>query len=146
MGAVQKKSNAGRPTRMTDTTVAKLEMAFSVGANVSEACLVAGVSRDCYYAFLRRKPEYNDRFEELRQRPVLAAKKRVMDAIVEEKDTKTARWLLERRCQDEFGVQRNFEVTVEEKPQLTEEEIARQLKELIAISKQRARIAGTKVE
>ncbi len=87
---------------MTKDTVAKLEIAFSIGANVSEACLIAGISRDTYYNYLRKNPEFSDRSNLLRHTPVLAAKKRIYDAIVNENDTSTAKWLLERKARAEY--------------------------------------------
>jgi len=69
----RKKSLAGRPTVMTEAVVSKLEVAFCVGANVTEACPVAGICRDCYYDYVKNNLCYSVRLRELQQRPVLAA-------------------------------------------------------------------------
>ena len=132
----RKKHAGGRPTLMTETVVGKLEVAFSVGANISQACLVAGISRDTYYDYIKKNVRYADRFEQLRQKPVLAAKKRVVDAIVEENDTSTAKWFLERKCKEEFGQHHKLDVHIEKTP-LSEKEIAQQLAALIQKSRDR---------
>lgn len=111
----RKSNKGGRPTSMTEGVVNKLEIAFSVGANVTEASLVAGISRETYYTFLKNNPLYSDRFHELQQKPILAAKKRVVDAIVEENCTNTAKWYLERRCKEEYGQHHKLDVSVENK-------------------------------
>jgi hypothetical protein len=133
----RKSNKGGRPTSMTEAVVSKLEVAFSVGANVTEACLVAAISRDTYYDFIKKMPMIADRFKELQQKPILAAKKRVVDAIVEDNDTATARWYLERRCKDEYGQHQKLDMRIENKPPMTAGEVAEALNKLIEVSKQR---------
>jgi len=89
------------PPCVTDEVVSKLEIAFSCGCPVTEACQVAGIARNTYYNFLKARPEYEDRFQALRDKPVLEARKRIAEQIPE--DTKTAQWYLERKRPDEFG-------------------------------------------
>ena len=96
MANKSRKGIGGRPRAVDKTVVVKLEMAFACGANVSEACKAAGVSRDAYYHFLKWEPEYADRFGLLRQEPVLQAKRNVAEAIANG-CLETSRWLLERR-------------------------------------------------
>ena len=43
---------AGRPTIMTEAIVAKLEMAFSLGANDSMACRYAGIDRKTLWDYV----------------------------------------------------------------------------------------------
>ena len=60
-----KKNNTnkvGRPTKLSDEVVRKLESAFSIGCNVSQACLHAGISRDTFYKFIDKNKEFSDRF------------------------------------------------------------------------------------
>ncbi len=59
------KNKGGRPTIMSEAVVFKLETAFACGANISEACLVASISRDCYYDFIKKMPKISDRFKKL---------------------------------------------------------------------------------
>ena len=124
----RKKNLAGRPTVMTEPVVSKLEVAFCVGASVTEACLVAGISRESYYVFVRENPDYSDRFKQLQQKTILAAKKRIADAI-EDGDTATARWLLERRCKEEYG--QHHKLQIESKAPETPEEVVTKLNALL---------------
>jgi hypothetical protein len=61
--------------------VAKLESAFGVGASVSEACFFADINRNTYYEWIRENPDLGDRFERLKQQPVLLARNTVVAAI-----------------------------------------------------------------
>ena len=90
----------GRPTIMTPEVVIKLEQAFSIGADVSAACFYANISRQTYYEFINKNPEYADRFEMLREKPVLQAYQTVMSKMNE---TDTAKWYLERKRKMEFS-------------------------------------------
>jgi hypothetical protein len=89
------------PPCVTPEVVSKLEIAFACGCPVTEACQVAGIARNTYYNFLKARPEYEDRFQALRDKPVLEARKRIAGQIPE--DTKTAQWYLERKRPDEFS-------------------------------------------
>jgi hypothetical protein len=53
-----KKSNAGRPTVMTESVLYKLQEAFCSGATDAMACFYAGISTDCLYKYQREHPEY----------------------------------------------------------------------------------------
>lgn len=89
------------PPCVTPEVLSKLEIAFSCGCPVTEACLVAGIARNTYYNFLKARPEYEDRFQALRDKPVLEARKRIAEQIPE--DSKIAQWYLERKRPEEFG-------------------------------------------
>ncbi len=71
----------GRPTVMTDDIVMKLEQAFAIDATVEEACSYADISRNTFYEYLKNNPEYKDRIDELRQRPVLKARQTIVKAL-----------------------------------------------------------------
>jgi hypothetical protein len=95
------KSNAGRPTVMTESTLGKLEEAFAYDSTVEEACFYANINPDTYYVYVKQHPEYSERIAALRQRPVLAARRKVVTEI--DNDTKNAQWYLERKRKQEFG-------------------------------------------
>lgn len=99
--AKKKKSNAGRPSEMIPATIKKLEEAFALDASINEACFYAGISKTTYYNRLDKKPELVDRFEALRNNPVLLARKSVIDWIKE--DPKLALQYLERKRKWEFS-------------------------------------------
>ncbi|WP_299081645.1 hypothetical protein [uncultured Paraglaciecola sp.] len=93
------KSNAGRPTVMTDEVVAKLEEGFELGFNKTEACLHAGIARSVLYDYIDATKGYSDRIDVLRTRPSMKAK-RVISGAMDQGDAQTARWLLEKTNKD----------------------------------------------
>ena len=96
-------SNAvGRPTVMTEALVNKLEEAFAYGCSDSEACFYAGISKQTLYDYQKKRPEFIDRKEALKERPILQARQKVVQEI--KNDVKNAQWYLERKRKDEFGV------------------------------------------
>lgn len=95
------KREPGRPSEMDPLKVKKLEEAFAFDATILEACLYAGISKQTYYNWLEKNPELVDRFEALRQTPILAAREKVVNSI--KSDVDTARWYLERKQKKEFA-------------------------------------------
>lgn len=92
---------AGRPTVMTETVVKKLEEAFAIGASDAEACFYADITKQTLYNYQEKNPEFIDRKEALKERPVLLARQTVLKAM--ETDPQTARWFLERKRKAEFA-------------------------------------------
>lgn len=97
--------NCGRPTVMTPEVIGKLEQAFSFDTSIDEACLYAGIHPDTYYAFVKKNPKYSDHFKELRNHPVLKARKSIVDKL---EDPINAKWYLERKRKNEFGERREL--------------------------------------
>jgi hypothetical protein len=91
----------GRPTVMTPATVSKLEEAFAYGCSDSEACFYADISKQTLYEYQKKNPEFIDRKEALKERPILAARQKVVQEIAN--DVKNAQWYLERKRKDEFS-------------------------------------------
>ena len=91
---------AGRKPKWDKETVTKLEQAFSLGADVTEACLHAGISRNTYYRNIATHKQLSDRFKQLQHRPALRARATLFEAL------KSDPWLawkyLQRVCPDEF--------------------------------------------
>ncbi len=77
----KKKSNAGRPTVMTPIVIAKLEEAFSLGCSDREACFFADISCQALYNYQLKNPEFVERKENLKERPVLLARACVVKAL-----------------------------------------------------------------
>lgn len=123
-----KKHAGGRPTVMTPVVVSKLEQAFSLDSTISEACFYAGITRETYYEFLKREPEYADRFEALRNRLVLKARETVAREIG--KNYQNSMDYLTRKRKNEFSTRQ--ELTGAEgtplTPTLTDEEKEKLLK------------------
>jgi hypothetical protein len=94
-------SNMGRPTVMTEFNLRKLEQAFMFDCTVSEACLYADISRDTYYAFIQKYPDFSDRFKALRLIPVIIARITVVAGLTY--DFNLAMWYLKAKRPEEFG-------------------------------------------
>lgn len=90
-----------RPTKLDSLTVKKLEDAFVLGASIEEACFNANISKQTFYNWKDENPELFDRFEQLRQAPILKARKCVVNAL--EKNPTLAMRYLERKLKSEFG-------------------------------------------
>ena len=91
----------GRPTKMTEIVIGKLEEAFAYGASDREACFYADINPDTLYAYQKEHPEFSERKEALKERPILAARQKVVQEI--QNDVKNAQWYLERKRKDEFS-------------------------------------------
>lgn len=90
-----------RPTKLDSLTVKKLEDAFVLGASIEEACFNANISKQTFYNWKDENPELFDHFEQLRQAPILKARKCVVNAL--EKNPTLAMRYLERKLKSEFG-------------------------------------------
>ena len=89
----KEKKSVGRPKIISDDVVGKLEQAFSIGCNVSQACIHADISRDTFYSFIKKNKKFSDRFKLLQQKPILQAKLTIYKNL---EDPKIAAWYLER--------------------------------------------------
>ena len=87
-------------TKLDDITVKKLEEAFAMDCTIGEACLYAGISRQTYYTWIKDNKHLLDRFEELRDTPVLKARQ----TIVKDLDKpESAHWYISRKRRNEFA-------------------------------------------
>lgn len=93
------KKIAAAVTKLTPEVVKKLEEAFAMDCPVSEACLYAGISRTTYYEWIKLNPELANRFEELRDKPVLKARSTIVQGL---DNVGTAQWYIERKRKAEF--------------------------------------------
>jgi hypothetical protein len=101
----------GRPTVMTPEIVGKIEYGFMKGLNVTECCHYADISRQAFYDYLEKNPDFSDRIEELKSNPSTRAKLNVVEAI-ENGDTDLSKWWLERRNKDEFSLKQEVSADV----------------------------------
>ena len=107
-------TNRGRPTVMTEEIVGKIEFGFMKGLNVTECCHYADISRNAFYEYCEKNPDFKDRIEELKSNPSTKAKLNVVEAI-ENGDTDLSKWWLERRNKDEFSLKQELSADVNEK-------------------------------
>lgn len=87
--------------KLDDLTVKKLEEAFAIGASVSEACYYADISRQTYYNWEKENPELKEKFDRLKEKPVLKARQTIAKDLDK---PETARWFLERKMKKEFSL------------------------------------------
>lgn len=92
----------GRPTVMTEITLAKLEIAFGNGASDREACLIAGIDTQTLYSYQLAHPEYVERKEMLKDMPKYQARKNIVDAI-NANNVAVSQWYAERKVKEEFS-------------------------------------------
>lgn len=90
----------GRPTVMTTEVILKLEQAFAIDATVEEACSYAEIGRNTFYEYLKKNPEFQDRIDDLRQRPILKARQTIAKAL---ENPVHAQWYIERKRKKEFS-------------------------------------------
>jgi hypothetical protein len=98
----KKKSNAGRPKKLTQKTLAKLEYAFSCGCPVTEACLYADIDVSTFYRNIPKGSKLFNRYMHLKDKPLLNARMNITKAV-QTKDLDTSKWYAERKAKEEFS-------------------------------------------
>lgn len=93
------KHPGGRPTVMTPETIDKLEYVFALGGTDKEACLYADISLQALYDYQTKHPEFVERKELLKSKPILKARTTLVEAL---KDPETAKWYLTKKRRREF--------------------------------------------
>lgn len=101
-------NTGGRPTVMTPDVLQKLEYAFSLGCSDRKACLYAGIAESTLYNYQQDNPAFLERKAALKEQQVLKART-VIDNALSTGDVATARWLLERKCKEEFSARTEIE-------------------------------------
>jgi hypothetical protein len=99
------KNKGGRPTKMSKETITKLEEVFALGGSDSEACFYANISKQTLYNYQKEHPEFVDRKEALKEKPILKARQTVVKALDDPKD---AQWFLERKRKEEFSLRQEL--------------------------------------
>lgn len=89
-------SNAGRPTKMTDETVKKLEFAFMQGLSDQEACLYAGISKQTLYNYQKENTEFLDQKAAFKSNVKMHAKLNLAEEVIENKNIELSLFVLER--------------------------------------------------
>lgn len=89
---------------MTQSVVQKLETAFEWGATDVEASIYAGISKQTLYNYIQENPEFLDRKEALKTKPILLARKSLIEGV--QTDPDLALKFLERKRKDEFSLRK----------------------------------------
>ena len=87
---------AGRPRVMTPEVIRKLEDAFTWGCTDLEACCFADISKTTFYDYIKENPEFSDRKETLKNKPLMKAK-RIIDMALDDSDINTAHKVIDRK-------------------------------------------------
>lgn len=98
----QKELNrGGRPPKITNVILRKLETAFRMGSTDREAVIYANISSSTLYDFQKKNPRFTEQKEGWKLCPILKARKMICDNI--KKNVGIAKWYLERKCRTEFA-------------------------------------------
>lgn len=109
------KKKTGRPTKMTQGVINKLEYAFALGCTDLEACFYADIKPETLYNYQATYPDFVQRKEMLKQKPVLQARESLIKGI--QTDPELALKYLERKLKKEFSTRQ--EITGEDGSTLT---------------------------
>lgn len=99
------------PNKLDEITVKKIEEALSMDCTIKEVCLYAGISKQTFYNWTESFPELKERFDLLRETPVLKARQTVVNSLT---NPEHAFKYLERKKKKEFG--NNVDITSDNKP------------------------------
>ncbi|MGM0175703.1 hypothetical protein [Enterococcus sp. DIV0800] len=120
------KYKRGRPKKIDEKVLQKLEYAFSYGLTDKEACVLADIAPSTLYNYCEKNPAFSERKEELKNKPIIKAKMNLVDSL-KAGDEKATIWYLERKARNEFGnVQKiehsgAIELPLHEKQEITEQ-------------------------
>lgn len=90
----------GRPPKIDNATLAKLEHGFKIGLTDRECCAYADIDPVTLYRYQDKNPEFCKQKEAWKLNPIAKAKYTIYASL---DDPKTAQWYLERKCKDEFS-------------------------------------------
>lgn len=93
----EEEAKVGRPTKMTEEVVSKLEHAFSLGCTDLEACVYADISKHTLYRYEKDTPEFSDRKEVLKTNPFMKAREVLYNALVVDADVNVANKMIDRK-------------------------------------------------
>ena len=90
------KNKVGRPLKITDSVLQKLEGAFAVGCTDLEACCYANVGASTLYDYCKSNPDFSERKETLKNQPVMKARFIINNSLKED-DLNTANRVIDRK-------------------------------------------------
>jgi hypothetical protein len=94
-------NKVGRPTVMTPEILNKLEEVFAIGGSDNEACFYADIGKSTLYNYQQEHPEFVERKEALKEKPILRARQTVVKAL---DNPDMALKYLERKRKQEFSI------------------------------------------
>ena len=94
-------ANIGRPSKMTEEVIRKIEEVAALDGSVAEMAYYADCHVDTIYAYMAGNKEFSERIKKLREKPVLAARQRAVKGATE--SYSNAMDYLKRKKKLEFG-------------------------------------------
>lgn len=92
----------GRPTKMTDDIIGKLEAAFMMWFTDEEACLYADIHVDTLYAYCKKNPEFSERKERLKKSLRAVVKSNLSRELIKW-DKQVTQFFAETKMKEEFS-------------------------------------------
>lgn len=99
--------------KLTTAVINRLHEGFLYGLTITQACIYAGICRDTYYDWMKKRPDLAKRMELAQLNPFLMAKKTIMDNM---RSPDVAKWWLERKSPDEFSTKQEVDHTFKNAP------------------------------
>lgn len=118
----------GRPTVMTPETISKLEEVFAIGGSDEEACFYADIGKSTLYNYQKEHPEFVERKEALKEKPILLARQTVVKSLT---NPDIAMKYLEKKRRKEFGNVLGLEVNQGEEERESLRAIQDDIKKLV---------------
>jgi len=97
----------GRPTKMTEETLKKLEQAYKFGCNKTEACEFAEISFDTLNDFEHKHPEFLQLMDAWKDNNVIISRAIISKKLATEQNESTAWAYLRAKRKSEFAEQHN---------------------------------------
>jgi hypothetical protein len=121
-----KENKGGRPKKIDEKILQKLERGFLQGLSDRECCLYADISPATLYNYCNENPEFSERKELLKEQLKIQAKINISNKLVDG-DVHLSQWYLERKAKDEFGYKQEIQHSGE---MTTKQEIKHDLSKL----------------
>lgn len=97
MAKKEDKKPVGRPAKITNDILAKLEQGFKIGGTDEEVCEHANINPATLYRYQNANPEFCEQKKAWKRNPIFKAKYTVYKNL---DDPKVAMWYLEHRDND----------------------------------------------
>lgn len=99
----EQETKVGRPALITENVVNKIKEGFSQGFSVDNTCIWANISKQTFYDYCKKHPEFLDYCKSLQKKPLIKSIL-VINKALNDGDISTAKWYAERKAKDEFSL------------------------------------------
>lgn len=121
-------NEGGRPTKLDDELVVKLESILKIGGTIEEACSYALINKTTYYRWIENDEGFATKMESAKRYSDILAKNIVVDSMHKDRNLDTAKWWLEKRefrqpiMAQQFNIGKEMRVIItEDKPKEDEQ-------------------------